>query len=70
MAHALLSLPVEVRRRVKAVIHDEFVFSLPADRAESMAASIAEAMSFDLKGVAITFGVSKPSFAWSGCYEK
>jgi len=68
MAHALLSLPVETRRRLKAVIHDEFVFSLPADCAESMAVNIAKVMTFDLRGVRITFGVSEAAPSWDGCY--
>lgn len=70
MAHALLSLPPGIRRRIKAVIHDEFVFSLPGEFAESMGRYIADSMAFDLKGVRITFGVSPAGRSWDLCYSK
>lgn len=69
MAHALLSLPFEWRHRMRAIVHDEFVFSLPRDGAAELGQRIADRMAFDLRGVRITFGVSKPGRSWGGCYE-
>lgn len=68
MAEAILRLPRQYRRRVRAVIHDEIVLSLPREGAQDVAQSIADGMAFDLKGVAITFGCSRVSPNWAGCY--
>lgn len=68
MAEAALRLPVAVRRRIRAIIHDEFLISLPKAGAEEAAQRIADQMAFDLKGVAITFGISRVSRSWAGCY--
>lgn len=69
MAEAALALPFEIRRKIRAVVHDEFVFSLPRDGVEDAVAMIKERMSFDFRGVAITFGASKPGNNWAECYE-
>jgi DNA polymerase-1 len=68
MAEAILKLPVHIRRRLKAVIHDELVLSLPADGAQELAQSIADGMAFDFNGVAITFGCSTVGPNWANCY--
>lgn len=68
MAEAMLKLSPERRRRIRALIHDEFVFSLPRDGAEKEAQAIAESMAFDLRGVDITFGVSPVGNNWAECY--
>lgn len=68
MAEAILRLPPAVRRRVRAVIHDEIVLSLPREGAQEAAQRIADGMAFDLRGVAITFGCSRVSRSWAGCY--
>lgn len=68
MAEAILKLPADVRRRVRAVIHDEIVISLPKHNAQQVAQGIADGMAFDLKGVMITFGCSRVSRSWAGCY--
>lgn len=68
MAEAILRLPPQIRRRIRAVIHDEIVISLPKDNAQQAAEAIAEGMAFDLKGVRITFGCSRVSRSWAGCY--
>lgn len=68
MAQAILGLPVDVRRRVRAVIHDELVLSLPKAGAQEAAQKIADNMAFDLRGVQITFGCSRVSRNWAGCY--
>lgn len=68
MAEAILRLPPQIRRRIRAVIHDEIVISLPKQDAQQTAESIADGMAFDLKGVRITFGCSRVSRSWAGCY--
>ena len=69
MAEAILRLPPQYRRRIRAVIHDEIVISLPKDNAQEVAQSIADSMAFDLKGVAITFGCGKVGDCWASCYS-
>jgi DNA polymerase-1 len=68
MAEAILRLPPQIRRRIRAVIHDEIVISLPKDNAQQVAQDIADGMAFDLKGIRITFGCSRVSRSWAGCY--
>lgn len=68
MAEAILRLPAPTRRRIRAVIHDEIVLSLPKHNAQQVAQKIADSMAFDLKGVQITFGCSRVSRSWAGCY--
>lgn len=68
MAEAILRLPAPTRRRVRAVIHDEIVLSLPKHNAQQVAQKIADSMAFDLKGVQITFGCSRVGDCWASCY--
>ena len=68
MAEAILRLPKDVRRRIRAVIHDEIVLSLPRVGAQEAAQRIADGMAFELKGVRITFGCSRVSRSWAGTY--
>lgn len=68
MAEAILRLPPKYRRRIRAVIHDELVLSLPKRGAQETAQSIADGMAFDLKGVQITFGCSTVGPNWASCY--
>ncbi len=74
MAEAILRLPPGIRRRVRAVIHDEIVISLPKDGAQEAAQRIADGMAFDLVAyegavpVRITFGCSRVDPCWAGTY--
>jgi len=68
MAEAMLRMPKAYRHRIRAVIHDEFLISLPQEGAQDVAQSIADGMAFTLKGVDITFGCSRVSRSWAGCY--
>jgi len=71
MAEAILKLAPEIRRKVRAVIHDEIVVSIAAEseaEAQRKAQAISDSMAFDLKGVAITFGCSRVSRTWAGTY--
>jgi|SRR5688572_13449988 len=69
MAEAILRLPPGVRRRVKAVVHDEIVLSIPKEDAQETGRKIAGSMAFDFMGIPVTFGCSNVSRTWSGCYE-
>ncbi len=68
MAEAILRLPTPTRRRIRAVIHDEVVLSLPKEGAQEAAQKISHSMAFDFRGVPITFGCSRVSRSWAGCY--
>lgn len=68
MAEAVLKLPATTRRRIKAVIHDEIVLSIPADGGQAHAQSIADSMAFEMGGVSLTFGCSTVGPTWGSCY--
>jgi DNA polymerase-1 len=68
MAQALLNLTPERRRRVRAIVHDEFVMSIPKENAQQEAQAIADSMAFEFRGVQITFGCSRVARSWAGCY--
>lgn len=55
---------------MRGVVHDECVFSVPADDAEEIARKLEEAMTFTWNGVRITCGVSRPGANWADCYRK
>lgn len=69
MKEALLKLSPDLRRRVRAIVHDEFVFSIPTDGAAELAQEIADSMAFDLMGIRISFGVSRVGDCWASCYS-
>lgn len=69
MAEAILKLPAGIRRRIRAVIHDEIVISIPGgDDAQDRAQAIADGMAYDIRGVRISFGCSRVAKSWAGCY--
>lgn len=69
MAEAILRLSPYYRRRIRAVIHDEIVVSIPAgDDAQQRAQDLADSMAYDFRGVRITFGCSRVARSWAGCY--
>jgi DNA polymerase-1 len=68
MRKAILGLPVPIRRRIRAVIHDEIVLTLPRDGAQEVAQRIADGMAFDFRGITISFGCSQVAETWAGCY--
>lgn len=69
MAEAILKLPPYYRRRIRAVIHDEIVVSIPAGPdAQDRAQALADSMAYDIRGIRISFGCSRVSRTWAGCY--
>jgi len=70
LAEGLLRMPFEARRRVRAVIHDEIVVSIPKDEVEDYSRGILDALTFEFQGVPITSGASTLGANWAACYEK
>ena len=76
LKEGMLRLPMWARKYMRAVIHDEMVFSVPIDRAEKMKEIVVEAMSFDwapfpgFEPVHFAADVSKSAENWGGCYQK
>jgi DNA polymerase-1 len=69
MAEAILKLPAAIRRRIRAIIHDEIVISIPAGPdAQERAQAIADSMAYEVHGVTISFGCSRVAKTWAGCY--
>lgn len=69
MAEAILKLPAPTRRRIRAVIHDEIVLSIPGGAdAQQRAQAIADGMAYEINGVRISFGCSRVAKNWAGCY--
>lgn len=69
MAETYLKLKPSMRRRVRAVVHDEFVFSVPKGWTDDDSRELADGMGFDLRGVPITFGTSRLGDCWADCYS-
>jgi DNA polymerase-1 len=77
MASSIRGLAPHIRRKVRAVIHDEIVISVgpemtggdpSREAAQTAAQAIADGMAFDLHGVRITFGCSRVARSWAGAY--
>lgn len=77
MAASIRGLAPHIRRKVRAVIHDEIVLSIGTEMtdgdpsreaAQAAAQAVADGMAFDLHGVRITFGCSRVSRSWAGAY--
>lgn len=69
MAEAILNLPAATRRRIRAIVHDEIVVSIPdGPDAQDRAQALADGMAFEINGVTISFGCSRVAKSWAGCY--
>lgn len=68
MMHAIMKLPVPVRRKIRAFVHDEIVVSVEKSRAVEISHEIADMMAFDLRGVPITFSGGDYGPNWAACY--
>lgn len=69
MAEAILKLSPYYRRRIRAIIHDEIVVSIPdGPDAQERAQTLADSMGYEVQGVSITFGCSRVAKSWAGCY--
>lgn len=68
MAKWIKRLDLDCVLRIKAVVHDEVIFSVPRSRVEEYREKILAAATFDFKGIPITAGCSEPATTWGGCY--
>jgi DNA polymerase-1 len=59
-----LRLPPEFREFIKLPVHDEFVFSFPAEHAEELTREAERAMTWEWHGVPILCDVSDPGSNW------
>lgn len=68
LAEGLLKLPAEILPMLRVVIHDELVLSIPRDIVEDVCRTVVDCMTFEHRGVPITWGTSKFGDNWSLCY--
>ena len=68
MMEGLLRLDLDVVRMLRVSVHDEFVFSIPADIAGDVTKSILDALSFEWRGIPITAGATDPGPNWGALY--
>jgi DNA polymerase I-like protein with 3'-5' exonuclease and polymerase domains len=68
LAEGLLKLPAEILPMLRVVVHDEIVLSIPEDIVEDVCRTVIDCMTFELKGVPITWGQSKAGKNWAACY--
>lgn len=64
MKESILRMPGELKPYYRMFVHDELVFSVPIQDAESLGHEIRKAMSFTWKGVPILCELSKPGQNW------
>lgn len=70
LMHGLLSLPVEYHKHLRAVVHDEAVFSVPVADAEEIERDIVRLMTFPWGDVTMVAEAGKRrSETWGGCYD-
>jgi len=76
LMEGLLRMPRELYPYLRAVVHDEVVMSIPADRADEIEAQVIEALSFpwapreNFRTVNIEAGLAKRGENWGMCYVK
>jgi DNA polymerase-1 len=69
MMDGILRLPLEVVPMMRAVVHDEVVFSIPEDIVTDVSIEIERAFTSEWRGVPILTDVSKPGRTWAEVYE-
>ena len=69
MMEGLLRLPDWLVPRLRAVVHDELVFSVPVDRITEARAQILAALQFVVNGVPILAEAGDPGRDWADCYR-
>jgi DNA polymerase-1 len=70
LAEGLLRLPLEAVARLKAVIHDEVVFSVPLADVEEFKQVVLDALQFEYMGVPVTAGYEGYGENWGAIYVK
>lgn len=69
MAEWILRLDWDCVARIRGIVHDELVASVPKDRVDYYRDKFLEAGTFEFKGIPITAGASKPGESWGACYN-
>ena len=69
LAEGILRLPSWLVPRLRAVVHDELVFSVPVDRVAEARTQILAALQFVVNGVPILAEVGDPGRDWADCYR-
>ena len=70
LAEGLLKLPAEILPMLRVVVHDEIVLSIPREIVKDVCRTVVDCMTFEHRGVPITWGVSKSGDSWASCYRK
>jgi DNA polymerase-1 len=71
MAEAILRLPLDLVPMLRAVVHDELVFSVPATDVDEIRAEVLRAMTFAWRDVPILAKAEKTGIlSWGSCYDK
>lgn len=70
LVEGILRLPAEIAAMIRTVVHDEVVFSVPAEQAGEVAEVIRASLTHEFRGVAVTAGVSGPAPNWGALYAK
>lgn len=70
MAEGILRMPLGVVARLKAVVHDEIVLSVPLTDLEDYKRVILAALEFEHMNVPVTAGFEGYGDSWGACYAK
>lgn len=68
LMEGLLKLPLDVRRMLVAIVHDEGVFSVPRSRVEEVSKLLKETLTVSWRGITFSCGVNGPGENWAECY--
>ena len=68
MMQGILNLPDDVVPMMRAVVHDEVVFSVPAESVEDVSRAVVEALTLEWHDVPITTEAGKAAADWGTCY--
>lgn len=60
----------ELIKMLRVIVHDEIVMSIPKDDLEDVCRAVINDMTQEIKGTPFTFGRSRASENWAGCYLK
>ncbi len=70
LVEGILRLPTDISAMIRTVVHDEVVFSVPAEHAGEIAEVIQQALSIQFRGVPVTAGITGPAPNWGALYAK
>lgn len=68
LMEGVLRLPLDAVARLKGVVHDELVFSVPEDSVEDFNRVVLESVQFEMRGVPVTAGLVGVGRNWGEVY--